>query len=115
MTGAPEPRLRTSLWASATLRHADLQGRTGMLLRRGDPEGGAVLVVLRERAGGMMVLSQIRRPDGSPAWLRATGAEPVDQAAVDAYLERALKRDPDLWVLEFEGPDLRPPFQDVVL
>jgi len=109
------PRLKTALWARAMLRLADLQGRSGMLMRRGDVDGGTVLVVLRDRSGGMTVLSQVRATDGSPAWLRATGAEPVDQPAVDAYVERALKRDPDLWVLEFDGPDLKPPFEAVLL
>jgi len=35
----------------------------------------------------------------------------VDQEAADAYVARQVKYDSDLWVLEFEAPDLLPPFE----
>jgi hypothetical protein len=42
-----------------------------------------------------------------------TGADPVGEPVSDAYVARQVARDPDLWVLEFEGPDLAPPFEMV--
>ena len=74
------------------------------------PDSGGVLVVLRGREG-LVVLSQMRAADGALAWMRATGAAPVDQAAADAYVARQVRFDPDIWVLEFEAPDLLPPFE----
>jgi hypothetical protein len=47
--------------------------------------------------------------------MRGTGAGPVDQHAVDSYITRQVKFDPDLWVLEFEAPDLLPPFEAKIL
>ena len=105
-----EPRVKAGLWVKMALRLADIDGRPGAVLRRGDADAGGVLAVLRGR-DGLCVLSQIRDADGALAWMRATGAAPVDQSAVDAYVERQLKFDPDLWVVEFEAPDLRPPFE----
>ena len=110
-----EPRLKTAIWASMAVRRADQLGRSGMVLRKGDPDAGGVLAVLRDRAGGMMVLSQVRGPGGEAAWMRATGAQPVDQQQADAYVARQLARDPDLWVLEFDAPDLTPPFEAVLV
>jgi hypothetical protein len=104
-----EPRLKVGIWVRAALRMGDVDGRPGVVLRKGDPDSGGVLVVLRGREG-LCVLSQMRAADGSAAWMRATGAEVVDQAAVDAYLARQVRYDPDLWVVEFEAPDLLPPF-----
>jgi len=104
-----EPRLRSGLWASMALRMGDRDGRPGVVLRKGDPDAGGILVVLRGR-DGLVVLSQVRGASGEVAWLRATGAVPVDQPAADNYVARQLRFDPDLWVLEFETPDLVPPF-----
>ena len=109
-----EARVKAGIWVSMALRMADLAGRSGVVLRRGDADSGGVLCVLRGREG-LMVLSQVRDAEGRPAWLRGSGAEPLDQAAADAYVERQVRRDPDLWVLEFETPDFLPPFDAKIL
>jgi len=106
----PEPRLKAGLWVKMALRLADRDGRPGVVLRKGDADAGGVLVVLHGR-DGLCVLCQMRAADGAMAWMRATGAAPVDQAAADAYVARQVRFDPDIWVLEFEAPDLTPPFE----
>ncbi len=105
-----EPRIKAKLWVQMALRMGDVDGRPGAVLRRGDPDAGGVLVVLRGRSG-LSVLSQVRAGGGDVAWMQGTGAGAVDQAAADAYVARQVGRDPDLWVLEFEAPDLKPPFE----
>ncbi len=105
-----EPRVKARLWVQMALRLGDTDGRPGMVLRKGDPDAGGVLVVLHGREGNC-VLSQVRAGEGDVSWMRATGAAPVAQAVVDAYVARQVGRDPDLWVIEFETPDLTPPFE----
>jgi hypothetical protein len=109
-----EARVKAGIWVSMALRLADLAGRSGVVLRRGDPDSGGVLCVLRGREG-LVVLSQVRDAEGRPAWLRGSGNAPVDQAGADAYVERQVGRDPDLWVLEIDAPDLVPPFEARIL
>lgn len=104
-----EPRPKTKIWVSHALRLADLAGQSGAVLRKGDPDSGGILAILRGREG-LVVLAQARAADGASAWVRGTGAAPVDQEGADRYVERQLKFDPDLWVVEFETPDLQPPF-----
>jgi len=106
----PEPRIKAGLWIKMALRMADLAGRSAAILRKGDPDSGGILVVLRGR-DGLVVLSQIRAADGAQAWLRATGPAPVDQETADGYVERQVRSDPDLWVLECDAPDFVPPFE----
>lgn len=111
---AMEARVKAGIWVSMALRLADIAGRSGAVLRKGDPDSGGILCVLRGREG-LVVLSQVRDAEGRPAWLRGTGETPVDQQAADAYVERQMRRDPDLWVVEFDAPDLKPPFEGRLL
>lgn len=110
-----DARLKTSLWVSAVLRQANATGCPAFRRRRGDEDAGGVLAVLTDRERRVIVLSQTRTPDGAPAWIRATGVEPVTEQEADSYIERQVGRDPDLWVLEFETEKLDPPFEAVLL
>ena len=112
--GGMEPKVKAGLWAQMALRLADLAGRSGMVLRKGDPDSGGILCVLRGRQG-CLVLSQVRDGEGRAAWMRGTGKDPVPEPEADAYVERQVKRDPDLWVLEFDAPDLLPPFEAKII
>ena len=105
-----DPRVKAGIWVSMALRMADISGRSGAVLRKGDPDAGGILCVLRGR-GGLVVLSQARDAEGRAAWLRGTGDAPVNDEAADAYVARQVTRDPDLWVVEFDAPDLIPPFE----
>ncbi len=104
-----EPRIKVGIWVQMALRMGDRDGRSGTVIRRGDADAGGVLLVLRRR-DEVSVLSQVRTA-GESAWMRATGPDSVDDATADAYIARQVQRDPDLWVVEFNAPDLLPPFE----
>lgn len=105
-----EAKVKAAIWVSMAIRLSDMAGRPAAVLRKGDPDSGGILAVLRGREG-CVVLSQVRDSEGRPAWLRGTGAAPVEESVANAYVERQVKRDPDLWVVEFDAPDLLPPFE----
>jgi hypothetical protein len=109
-----EARVKAGIFVSAALRQCFVQGRSGAVLRRGDEDAGGILAILRGR-DGLVVLSQVSSSEGGRAWLRATGEAPVGQEEVDAYIARQVGRDPDLWVVEFDSPDLQPPFGGAIL
>jgi hypothetical protein len=109
-----EPRVKAGIWVSMAMRLSDIAGRPAVVVRKGDPDAGGILCILRGREG-VQVLSQVRDAEGRPAWLRATGEAPVDEPTADAYIARQVSRDPDLWVVEFEAPDFRPPFEAKLL
>jgi hypothetical protein len=109
-----DARVKAGIWVSMALRLSDMAGRPAAVLRKGDPDSGGILCVLRG-GEGLSVLSQVRDAEGRPAWLRATGAAPVAEDQADAYIARQVGRDPDLWVVEFDAPDLTPPFEARIL
>jgi hypothetical protein len=61
------------------------------------------------------MLSQSRDLDGALAWLPAKGGEVLAEAEADAYIARAVQRDPDLWVVDIEDREGRHPFEGKVL
>ena len=105
-----DAKVKAGIWVSMAIRLSDMAGRAAAVLRKGDPDSGGILCVLRGR-DGVQVLSQIRDAEGRPAWLRATGPSAADQETADSYIARQVQRDPDLWVVEFDAPDLQPPFE----
>jgi len=52
---------------------------------------------------------------GRLGWLGALDGASVGEAEADAYIARAVTRDPDLWVVEIEDRAGRHPFEGKVL
>ena len=91
---------------SALIRRAELGGAFAMVARKGDPRAGAVLVkTVDRRAGTAHLYSEAVRGDGERFWM-----QPVRSTAepdLDAYVERAARIDPDVWVVEIEDGEGR--------
>jgi hypothetical protein len=97
-----EARLKTHIQVQALVRRCDLAAIGVVVTARGDPDAGTILIKLYDRETGTTVLTQTRRADGTLAWMRATGAAPVDESAADTYIARQRQYDSDLWVVEIE-------------
>jgi hypothetical protein len=105
-----EERLPTELWVQLHLRRCSAEATPVALLRRGEPERGTVLLKLNQIEAGCRILSQARDLEGRLGWLAALGGKLVPEAEADAYIARAIDRDPDLWVIEIEDRSGRNPF-----
>ena len=110
-----EPRLKARFWVQAALRQSQGRGHFGAVVRTGDDDAGGILVLLRARDGQTVILSQTRNIDGVLAWMRVAATDAVDPQTASAYVDRAISRDPDLWVLEFDSDDGQPPFEAILL
>lgn len=104
-------RLPTRLWVSAHLSRCNAEGVPAVLARRGDPTGGLVLLKLNRLAAGCRVLTQTRDLEGRLAWWPAFEGRSVPEEEAEVYIERQVKRDPDLWVVEIEHPEGWHPFE----
>ena len=109
-----DDRLSTNLWVMGHIRAAAAQGVSMMVLRKGDQSRGTVLLKINMLDRRFMVFAQVRK-DERLVWSRATGAEPVDETTADAYIDRQVKYDPDLWVIEVEDRRGRHWFEGAVV
>ena len=94
--------LTTGLWVSAQVRLCDRAFIPATVVRRGDSDAGTVLLKLNRFEEGVTVYTQASSTGDQPTWSRGTGPSPVSEAEADAYIERQVKYDPDVWVLEIE-------------
>lgn len=110
-----DDRLPTELWVAAHVRRCTVEAVPVYVVRRGDAHGGSVMLKLNLGAGGFRVLSQARDLDGRRAWFGAFDGGAVAEAEADAYIGRAVDRDPDLWVIEIEHAAGWHPFEGRIL
>lgn len=98
--------LATDLWAGALIRRAEIGGAFAVVARKGDKQAGSVLVKVFNRSDRTARLyAEATRMDGERVWMRPTASD--QEPEVDAYIERAVRIDPDLWVVEIEDREGR--------
>ena len=122
-----DDRLPTHIYVMAHIRRFLADGIDAVIRRKGDPGGGLVLLKLiridRDAGFGFAsrtepvsrILTQTRDAEGRMAWFGAAKGAFLPEPEAEAYIERAIGRDPDLWVVEIESSDGRNPFDGEVI
>ncbi len=105
-----DERLPTHLWVSAGLARCSGDGVPAMVVRKGDPHGGLVLVRIDHLDGHTQLLGQERDIEGALTWRVICEDKPGEEPTTFAYIDRATKRDPDLWVIDIEDRQGHNPF-----
>lgn len=107
-----EGRLPTALWVEAVLASVSAKGLYYYIPSRGDHSTGLILLKLNSLQGPCRLLTQQRNFDGELVWVNALQDDNPSEQDADAYIERAIKYDPDLWVIEIEDQEMNNPFAD---
>ena len=102
-----EPRIKPEHWVHAHLRRCAIEAVPAFVIRHGDNERGMVLLNINTLGNGCKVLIQARDISGKLGWLAALNGDLIDEAAADSYIERQVRSDPDLWVVEIEDREGR--------
>ena len=97
-----DDRLPTEFWLKAHIRRLGQEGIPVAVTHRGEAMGGMTLLKVNQLDLGCRVLTQQRGLDGDLGWFAAFENKLVPETEADAYIARAVKRDPDLWVVEIE-------------
>ena len=97
-------RLTSEFWVSAFLRQAALDGLVAVLRRRGAKEAGAIFVKL-DRLDGTAALygpapQSLADDDGERRFQKILDADPL---SAEDRMEREIRFDGDLWLVEIEN------------
>ncbi|MBX3568737.1 MAG: DUF1491 family protein [Rhizobiaceae bacterium] len=102
-------RVTSDLFVSALLRRVFSSGGYGAVARRGAAEAGAVFLTLRDRTGLVTLYAPASQTDygeGRPDDRRFALAMSGEDGQVEARIEKELRFDPDVWVVEIEPGSL---------
>ena len=110
-----EYRRPTATWVRVLIRECRAGGMEATVLRRGEAARGSLVIKLNHLEAGCRVLTQLLDAEGNYRWFQALNGNLVPEAEADAYIQRTVARDPDLWVIELAGDEDRNPFLDQIL
>jgi hypothetical protein len=94
-------RLKAGIFVRALIRRVEVAGASAYVARKGSEEAGAIFIKIAKLDGTCVVLNQARSAEGERVWARPLG-ETSDDEKANAYFERQIKYDPDLWIVEIE-------------
>lgn len=100
-------RVTSDLWVSVLLRRVQSAGGFAAVLRRGAAEAGAIFIVSRSRLGEMTLYAPAPQiayeEEGRPRERRFSKMPGLaDEESLKARLDKEMRFDPDVWVVEIE-------------
>jgi hypothetical protein len=98
-------RLPANVEASAIIRRAESQGDFAMLIKRGDPDRGAITLLVCERGEIVAVLERQLDTHFNYSWSNISADRPFNQADWRDFLEKKRNFDPDFWAIELDVAD----------
>jgi len=95
-------RLSASVEATSLIRRAEAAGDFATVLRKGDPERGSLLIVVRSRGPYAGCLERTLSMEGSYRWaLTGPGPEESEEKLAE-FVARRTAFDQDLWLIELD-------------
>ena len=97
-------RLPAKLEASSLVRRAEVEGGFGMILARGDPDRGALVLLIAHRGGHVACLERGYGASGAYAWQTVGPEAGAGDEAIREWTQKRRRFDSDLWLIELDVP-----------
>ena len=97
-------RLPARLEASSLVRRAEVEGGSGMILARGDPDRGALVLLIAHRGTHVACLERQLGPGGQYCWTQVGPAVNASESDLGEWAQKRRRYDPDLWLIELDVP-----------
>jgi hypothetical protein len=99
-----EPRLPSALEVSGLLRRVSTAGGFATVVARGEPDSGAILLVLLDRGGAGRLFERVPQASGERLWQCTREQGTMANQEFNELLTRRRAQDPDLWIVELDIP-----------
>ncbi len=98
-------RLKSEVWVMAYLRRCATAGSPGVVVRRGDADAGTIYIKVArlDRTADLYgpAPAGFSGGDGERRW-SCIGGPAANESDIDQAIEREVRMDRDVWVLEIE-------------
>ena len=95
-------RLPAHVEATALLRRVEAGGGFGTILKKGDPDRGALVLMLASRGAHHACLERALSPDGNYRWQQVGPVAGADAATLADWSQKRVRFDEDLWLIELD-------------
>jgi len=99
-----DDRLPAGLEASSLIRRAEVEGGFGMIIARGDPDRGALVLLIAHRGAHVACLERSFGASGAYAWQKVGPEAGSSESEVLDWSQKRRRYDPDLWLIELDVP-----------
>lgn len=95
-------RLPAHLEAGAIIRGVESEGGFAAVLRKGDPDKGALVLIVRHRGEFRGLLERALDADFQYSWRLQSGDESISSDQLQRLVESRTRLDADLWLIELD-------------
>jgi hypothetical protein len=95
-------RLPAGLEVSALLRQVNQAGGFGMVLAKGEPEAGTIILILCENGRNSRAYERLPNAQGTRLWQCTRREDDGQSVPLADWIARRQAQDPDLWIVELD-------------
>ena len=97
-----DDRLPSAVEATGLIRRAEADGDFATIIKKGDPDRGAILLVVGSRGRHVACLERMLTLDGGYRWQSVGPGESSDSDQIRDFLSKRTRFDADLWAIELD-------------
>ena len=105
-----QARLKSKIVINAIIRICNDRGLPATVARLGDPDAGNIYIKVSNIVYDCVIYTQQRQTNETVDWVKTPTKDILSETQADEYLERQIKYDKDIWIVEIEDPKHRSPF-----
>jgi hypothetical protein len=102
-------RLKSNIWVAAYIRRCNVEGAFAAVRRHGSDEAGAIFIKVSHLNGlgtlyapAPQTLFDESRPSDRLFSAILGAPQPISESDIEKRLEREIRFDPDMWIIEVE-------------